>query len=152
MIRTIFPIRSSLLHLNRSANNLQHRFTLRLFSAKRDEIFNIPNTLTLSRIALTPVIGFCITQQSLGLGIGLLGIAALTDFLDGWIARKYNMKTALGSLLDPAADKFLMTTLTISLTHAGSIPLPLACIIIGRDVFLIGQTLYFRYHTLTLPV
>jgi cardiolipin synthase len=125
---------------------------VRLFTQKRDEIFNIPNMLTISRIAMTPVIGVCIAHQSLGLGLGLLGVAAFTDFLDGWIARKYQMKTALGSLLDPAADKILMTTLAVSLAQAGSLPVPLACLIVGRDVFLIGQTLYFRYSTLPPPV
>jgi cardiolipin synthase len=125
----------------------------RLFSSLRnDQIFNLPNILTMSRIGLTPVIGMCIAQESLELGITLLGIAAFTDLLDGWIARRYNMKTPLGSLLDPAADKILMTTLAVSLAKAGSLPVPLAGLIVSRDVFLVGQTLYYRYQTLPKPV
>jgi cardiolipin synthase len=134
--------------------HIQLKFSsARLFSSpRRDHIFNLPNILTMSRIGLTPIIGVCIVQNSLGIGMTLLGVAAFTDWLDGWIARKYNLKTPLGSLLDPAADKILMTTLAVSLAKAGSLPIPLASLIVGRDIFLVGQTLYYRYQTLPYPV
>ena len=89
---------------------------------KRENIYTIPNGLTLSRILLSPVIGICIMNHSFGLSLGLLIVAGITDALDGWIARKFNMKTAIGSVLDPAADKILMTCLVVSLTHAQSLP------------------------------
>ncbi len=55
--------------------------------------------------------------------------------LDGWIARRYpSQQSIIGTALDPFADKFMMTYLTIAFTHAQLIPLPLACLIVGRDV------------------
>jgi hypothetical protein len=95
---------------------------------KRENIYTIPNALTLSRIVLSPVIGVCIMNHSFEVGLGLLIIAGITDALDGWIARKFNMKTAIGSVLDPGADKILMTCLVVSLSHAQSLP----CIVLSK--------------------
>lgn len=86
-----------------------------------ESIYTIPNALTLSRIAISPVIGYLIVNHSFTLGLSLLVIAGLTDALDGWIARRFKMSSALGSVLDPMADKILMTTLVVSLTNAGSL-------------------------------
>ncbi|KAJ1560581.1 hypothetical protein HK096_008055, partial [Nowakowskiella sp. JEL0078] len=85
------------------------------------------------------------------MSLSLLAIAGITDFLDGFIARKYNSKTAIGSALDPAADKFLMATLTVSLCSAKILPLPLAVVIIGRDVGLLVWSALVRYQTLPPP-
>lgn len=71
---------------------------------------------------MSPAIGLCIINQSFGLGLGLLAAAALSDGLDGWVARRFNMTSAIGSVLDPAADKILMTVLVVSLSHVGSLP------------------------------
>jgi len=75
----------------------------------------------------------------------------LTDLLDGFLARRYNMSSVLGTILDPAADKALMTTLTITLTMQELIPLPLAIIILGRDFLLSLSAFYIRYSTLPHP-
>lgn len=120
--------------------------------SNRPSNWNIPNAITIARIILTPVIGYCIATQSFSLGISLLTVAALSDALDGYIARTYNLQTPLGSVLDPAADKFLMTVLTISLASAGSLPTTLAALIVGRDIFLGIRSLYLRYETLDPPV
>ncbi|TIA75884.1 hypothetical protein E3P92_00685 [Wallemia ichthyophaga] len=61
------------------------------------------------------------------------------------------MGTVLGSILDPAADKALMTTLTCTLTYAGMIPFPLAFIILGRDIGLSLSAFYIRYASLPEP-
>ncbi|KAI8918887.1 CDP-alcohol phosphatidyltransferase-domain-containing protein [Entophlyctis helioformis] len=117
-----------------------------------ENIYNLPNALTLSRIVMTPFIGLLIVQQAFPAAVALLSVAAFTDLADGFIARRYNLKTALGSALDPAADKILMTTLTVSLCQAGLLPLYLAVLIIGRDVGLVLATAYYRYATLPAPV
>lgn len=88
----------------------------------KEDVFNIPNSLTISRILMTPAIGLCILNHNYKSGIALLCVAAFTDALDGYIARNYNMQTALGSILDPLADKVLMTTLVVSLTKIGHLP------------------------------
>lgn len=78
--------------------------------------------LTLSRIAISPLIAYLITIHSFDYALGLLVYAGLTDGLDGFIARRYKLQTALGSILDPLADKFLMTLLTVSLMCADQLP------------------------------
>jgi cardiolipin synthase len=62
------------------------------------------------------------------------------------------MGTVLGSILDPAADKFLMTTMVVTLTMNEMLPLPLAILILGRDVGLSISAFYFRYISLPHPV
>ena len=76
------------------------------------------NILTFSRLLISPVIGYLIVIDELNLALWALAYAALSDVLDGFLARNFNQKTYLGSALDPAADKFLMTILTVSLTQA----------------------------------
>lgn len=65
-------------------------------TSAKENIYTLPNALTVSRILLSPVIGLCIAQNSFGWGLGLLVVASASDALDGWIARKYNLQTALG--------------------------------------------------------
>lgn len=76
---------------------------------------NIPNILTIIRIILTPFIIFFTIKDKVLISIILVAIAAFTDFLDGKIARKYNLITKLGTLLDTIADKLFGGTLIISL-------------------------------------
>lgn len=77
--------------------------------------------------------------------------AGFSDLLDGWIARKYNLQTVVGSVVDPMADKALMTTLVGCLAVNGSLPLPLATLILGRDVSLAVAAIYYRYASLPAP-
>lgn len=89
--------------------------------------------------------------------------------VDGYLARRFNMQSVLGTILDPAADKTLVTTLVVTLTMKGLIPrkcaaltflsiystyllVPLAVIIMGRDVLLSISAFYIRYTSLPAPV
>ncbi|KDR80780.1 hypothetical protein GALMADRAFT_241217 [Galerina marginata CBS 339.88] len=117
----------------------------------RENIYTFPNVLTLSRICACPVLGWSILDGNYYLATGLLVYAGLTDLADGYLARKYNMSSVLGTILDPAADKILMTTLVVTLTMQDLIPIPLAVIILGRDVLLSLSALYIRYSTLPQP-
>ncbi|GAA5855618.1 hypothetical protein JCM5353_009066 [Sporobolomyces roseus] len=118
---------------------------------KHENIYTIPNALTLARILACPAIGYYIVKGELGIATSLLFVAGVSDLVDGWLARKYNMGTVLGSIMDPAADKLLMTTMVVSLTMRGMLPLPLAILILGRDVLLILSAFYFRYASLPPP-
>ncbi|SCU92741.1 LANO_0E01948g1_1 [Lachancea nothofagi CBS 11611] len=114
-------------------------------------IYTIPNVLTLSRIAAAPLIGHCIISNNVIPALGLFTYSCLTDFLDGYMARKYNMKSVAGTVLDPMADKILMLVTTASLAFPGGpqiIPLPLASLIIGRDAILGFSAIYFRIASL----
>ncbi|KAG9335806.1 hypothetical protein JZ751_003638 [Albula glossodonta] len=105
--------------------------------------WTIPNCLCMARIALAPVLGCLIVEQYFHLSLGLFVLAGATDLLDGYIARNWaNQKSALGSALDPLADKILISALYISLTYAGLIPAPLTGLVISRDVALIAAVFY----------
>lgn len=119
--------------------------------ATRENIYTIPNWLTASRLVAAPFIGYCILHGHHSWALGLFAYAGITDLLDGWIARKWNLKTVVGTIIDPMADKILMTVLTVSLAMKGALPLWLAVIILGRDVALAISALYFRWISLPPP-
>lgn len=110
---------------------------------------NIPNTLTLIRIILIPVFVTAIIYKRYDYALYLFGIAAVTDMLDGLIARVTGQKTALGTFLDPLADKFLLVTSFILFSIYGLIPKWLTITIISRDVIVITGwiVLYVITHT-----
>lgn len=115
--------------------------------------WTIPNFLCMARIVLSPVLGYLIMEQYFHLSFGLFVLAGATDLLDGYIARNWpNQKSALGSALDPLADKILISVLYISLTYAQLIPVPLTALVISRDVALIAAVFYVRYKTVPPPV
>ncbi|XP_036606454.1 cardiolipin synthase (CMP-forming) [Trichosurus vulpecula] len=114
--------------------------------------WTIPNLLSMTRIALAPVLGYLIIEEDFNVALGVFALAGLTDLLDGFIARNWaNQKSALGSALDPLADKILISVLYISLTCADLIPASLTYMIISRDVVLIAAVFYVRYRTLPSP-
>ncbi|XP_053429997.1 cardiolipin synthase (CMP-forming) [Nycticebus coucang] len=114
--------------------------------------WTIPNMLSLTRIGLAPVLGYLIIEEDFNIALGVFALAGLTDLLDGFIARNWaNQKSALGSALDPLADKILISILYVSLTYADLIPVPLTYMIISRDVMLIAAVFYVRYRTLPTP-
>uniref|UniRef100_A0ABK0LVS5 cardiolipin synthase (CMP-forming) n=1 Tax=Rattus norvegicus TaxID=10116 RepID=A0ABK0LVS5_RAT len=114
--------------------------------------WTIPNLLSMTRIGLAPVLGYLILEEDFNVALGVFALAGLTDLLDGFIARNWaNQKSALGSALDPLADKVLISILYISLTYADLIPVPLTYMIISRDVMLIAAVFYVRYRTLPTP-
>ncbi|XP_066451775.1 cardiolipin synthase (CMP-forming) [Eleutherodactylus coqui] len=114
--------------------------------------WTIPNFLSMTRISLSPVLGYLIVGEDFNLALGVFILAGITDVLDGYIARNWaNQKSALGSALDPLADKILISVLYVCLTYANLIPVPLTVMIILRDVALIAAVFYVRYKTLPPP-
>jgi CDP-diacylglycerol---glycerol-3-phosphate 3-phosphatidyltransferase len=102
---------------------------------------NLPNTLTLSRIFLTPLLVVILLTRIDGkeiYGVVIFVIAALTDYLDGYIARKRNQVTDVGKLLDPIADKLLITSAFISLVELNLAPAWMVVIIVGREFAVSG--------------
>jgi CDP-diacylglycerol---glycerol-3-phosphate 3-phosphatidyltransferase len=107
------------------------------------EIWNLPNALTLLRIFLVPFLVVVLLTKFAGrefVGLGIFLIAAVTDFFDGWIARRRNQTTRLGALLDPIADKLLMSAAFISLVEMDPkhVPAWMVVIIIGREFAVSG--------------
>jgi len=104
-------------------------------------MWNVPNSLTLLRIVMAPLLVVVLLtefpdKEIWGLVIFL--IAALTDALDGMIARRTNRITVTGAMLDPIADKLLMSAAFISLVELGLAPAWMVTIIVGREFAVTG--------------
>ncbi len=113
----------------------------------KTRVLTLPNALTVSRIACAPFLAHAIVNHDTKLALCILGYAAVTDVADGWIARRFNMQSDLGSYLDPLADKVLITAGAVSLAYAGLLPLPLVALILVRDLTLAQGTAWHLYRT-----
>lgn len=116
-----------------------------------ENIYTIPNILTFSRLIAAPVIGYLVLHDYHAWAVGLFAYAGITDLIDGWIARRWNLQTVVGTVIDPMADKTLMTILTVCLAIKGALPVWLAGIILGRDVGLGIAAIYYRWISLPPP-
>jgi CDP-diacylglycerol---glycerol-3-phosphate 3-phosphatidyltransferase len=112
---------------------------------------NLPNLLTLIRIFLVPLVVAALVQQNLRLQVGnkllvandffavtVFLAAALTDLLDGYLARRWKQVTTVGTLLDPVADKLLISAALISLVEIRLLPGWMVILIIGREFAVSG--------------
>ncbi len=105
----------------------------------RTEIWNLPNSLTLLRIFLVPfLVVVLLTKFSNFVGLGIFLLAAITDYFDGYFARRLKKTTRLGALLDPIADKLLMSAAFVSLVELGVAKAWMVVIIIGREFAVSG--------------
>lgn len=111
---------------------------------------NLPNTLTVTRIVLIPVFITSIQYKRYDYALYFFIFAAITDLLDGLLARLKDQKTQLGTILDPLADKFLLVTSYLFFAYYGWLPRWLTVIVISRDIVIItGWVLiYFITHAL----
>ena len=105
---------------------------------------NIPNSLTILRILLIPVIVGFLLYGYVAYALATLIVAALTDALDGSIARMANQRTRFGAYLDPLADKLLLMTTFITLTWLEVVPVWSMLVVVSRDVILLTGGLLAR--------
>ena len=100
----------------------------------------IPNALTIVRFAAVPafVVTFLAAGDGAAWGAGFLfGGAAITDQLDGWLARRWRVESQFGRVADPLADRLMISVAAVLLWHEGRLPWPAAVIVLGRDLLLI---------------
>src|SRR3989475_8597449 len=97
----------------------------------------LANWLTLLRILLIPVFVTLLVYRRPGVALLVFAVAAFTDLLDGWVARRYKDESTLGAFPDPMADKLLLTASFITLTYLKALPFWIAAVVISRDVFLV---------------
>lgn len=129
------------------------------------EFDNLPNRLTIFRIFLIPVVVICLyfsntesdsvkdLASKLSWAAGwLFVIASVTDFFDGYIARKRNIVTVFGSFLDPIADKFLIVSCLIMLQSLDRIPAFLVIILILREMYMTSLRLLATTEGISVPV
>ena len=99
---------------------------------------SIPNLITLGRILLVPVVVWAIIYGELWLAFVLFLGAGVSDAVDGYLAKRFNMASELGAYLDPLADKTLIVSIYVTLGIAGKIPLWLVILVVSRDIMIIG--------------
>ena len=102
---------------------------------------NLPNLITISRLLLTPYIVWLLLIESYFLGFIFFLLSGISDALDGFIAKRFNQKTLLGSYLDPIADKFLIVSAIVLLGYNGYVPIWLIIIIVSRDIAIFGAVI-----------
>jgi cardiolipin synthase (CMP-forming) len=104
-------------------------------------ILTASNQITLLRLAFVPVFAILVLDQSYRAALAVLAAAALSDALDGTLARLLKQESALGVALDPIADKILMTTGYLTLAFRGALPWWLTILVLSRDVGIIMTAL-----------
>ncbi|WP_234989122.1 CDP-alcohol phosphatidyltransferase family protein [Demequina sp. NBRC 110052] len=98
------------------------------------DIWTVPNAISMLRIALIGVFGWTLVIGQDGWAIAALALAGISDFLDGYLARRWNQVTALGRILDPAADRMLTVVVVLGLGIRGIVPWILVAVLLARDV------------------
>ena len=104
-------------------------------------IWNIPNMLTLMRIAAIPVLAFLLLSPSRDAGFwaaALFAVASITDWLDGYLARRMGVVTVFGKFLDPIADKLIVMAALIMILPFNRVPAWMVLVILGREIIITG--------------
>jgi len=115
---------------------------------------NLPNALTLSRIFLVPLLVVVLltrTDRWELIGAGIFAVAAMTDWLDGYLARRRHQVTTLGIMLDPVADKLLVSAAFISLVQMDLVPAWMVVVIVGREFAVMGLRMVAVEQGVTIP-
>jgi cardiolipin synthase (CMP-forming) len=104
-----------------------------------DQIFTVPNALSLARLFMVPVVVALVLARADGLAAAFFVLAAVTDFLDGRLARRAG-PTRLGQILDPLADRLMLSSVAVVLAIRGLLPVWAVAILVGRDLLaLVGS-------------
>ena len=132
-------------------------------SALRKEIFNLPNMLTMGRVAVIPWVIWGMSHSNdltysawharyaAFVATALFAAASITDFLDGWLARNLNMQSAFGRFLDPLADKLLVMACLIELVALDRAPTWLVVLLLSREVGITGLRAISAEEGFALP-
>jgi cardiolipin synthase (CMP-forming) len=105
----------------------------------------LPDVLTLIRLFTAPILAWLILQSRFREALGLLMVAGVTDWLDGFAARRLGTSGHFGVVLDPLADKVLLVTLFVALSMAQRIPWWLLVLVLGRDIVIVVGALLLRW-------
>lgn len=108
---------------------------------------NLPNGITLLRILVIPFFVMLLIYGMAGWALGVFVLTAITDAIDGYIARTRKQRTPLGTVLDPLADKLLLTTAFITLAYLRILPAWLAILVVSRDVIIVFGSLLLHVIT-----
>jgi len=101
----------------------------------------LPNLITLMRILLVPLIFWLLATNQIQLAFVVFIIAGVSDALDGYIAKQWQMSSQLGAYLDPLADKLLIVSVFAAMAYNGSLPLWLVTLVVSRDILIVAAVL-----------
>ena len=102
---------------------------------------SIPNIITLGRILLVPIIVWAIASSQMEIAFVVFVIAGVSDAVDGFLAKRFNMTSELGALLDPLADKALLVSIYIALGIWGAIPHWIVILVVSRDFMIVAAVI-----------
>jgi cardiolipin synthase len=119
-------------------------------SSWRDQL-TVPNGITIGRIALIVAFGVLLVRSADGWAIAVLALAGVSDFLDGFLARRWGQTTELGRVLDPAADRLLTVVVVLGLAWRDIIPWWLVALLLARDVVMGVALLWWRRRGAATP-
>jgi cardiolipin synthase len=102
---------------------------------------NIPNIITLGRILAVPFIVWAIASNQMEIAFVIFIVAGVSDAVDGFLAKRFNMSSELGALLDPVADKALLVSIYMALGIWGAIPRWIVILVVSRDIMIIGAVI-----------
>jgi cardiolipin synthase len=108
-------------------------------------MLTVPNIITITRVLLIPVMVYLIMERHYEGAFYVFLISAVSDMLDGFIARHFHQMSQFGAVLDPVADKLTMLTLTVLLASQGVMPEWLAIAIVARDVVIVSGAVTYRF-------
>jgi CDP-diacylglycerol--glycerol-3-phosphate 3-phosphatidyltransferase len=107
----------------------------------RQELFNLPNTITMVRMGMIPVIlwfTYFESRKASFIAAMLFAVIGATDFLDGWVARRRGLVTVIGKFLDPLADKLVVMAALVMLVHLGRVAAWVVIVVMGREFIVSG--------------
>jgi cardiolipin synthase len=104
-------------------------------------MMNVPNLITIARILLVPFTVWLILSEAYGFAFLAFAIAGISDGVDGYIARRYELRSELGAYLDPLADKALLVSIYITLGFLKFLPPWLVILVVTRDVMIVSAFL-----------
>jgi cardiolipin synthase len=102
---------------------------------------SIPNLITLGRILLVPVVIWAITAGEMRVAFALFLLAGISDAVDGFLAKRFGMRTELGGYLDPLADKAMLVSIFIALVAIEAVPRWLVILVVSRDIMIVGAVI-----------
>ena len=102
---------------------------------------SIPNIITLGRIILVPVIVWAIASSQMEIAFAIFVIAGISDAVDGFLAKRFNMTSELGALLDPLADKALLVSIFVALGIWGAVPRWIVILVVSRDLMIVAAVI-----------
>jgi cardiolipin synthase len=102
---------------------------------------NLPNLITLARILSVPVVVWAIASHEMLFAFALFVAAGISDAVDGFLAKRFDMKSELGAYLDPLADKVLIVSIYVALGITEAVPRWLVILVVSRDLMIVGAVI-----------